>query len=170
MARTRTSSLCATPSSIRPSSINHAHGWMTKHSHLLTAATSRHVSCDVWHVRATDVRSTDRRRTCWSYLAKDVSGCTDGPPDSSASATEELLARAPPALHQRPVLVGSRRSDPNVACPIRGTAVTVDDTPFVAHPPDGPAFAPSLVPRDGLSTYRCGAHRPGVAGLARRHR
>jgi hypothetical protein len=100
--------------------INHAHGWMTKHSHLLTAATSRHVSCDVWHVSATDVRSTDRRRTCWGYLAKDVSCCTDGPPDSSASATEELLARAPPALHQRPVLVGSRRSDPNVACPIRG--------------------------------------------------
>ena len=41
-----------------------AHGWMTKHSHLLTAAASRRVSCDVRHVRATGVRSTDRRRTC----------------------------------------------------------------------------------------------------------
>jgi hypothetical protein len=46
-------------------------------------------------------------------------------------------------------------------------AACVDDARFVAHPPDGPAFAPSLVPDAGKGR-ECGAHRPGLDRLALR--
>ena len=48
-------------------------------------------------------------------------------------------------------------------------AACVDDARFVAHPPDGPAFAPSLVPDAGKGR-ECGAHRPGLDRLRAPHR